>query len=392
MSPISLKKLLLMSLMSTFFVGGTSKPAASPNSHYAEDALGKRIGPDILKTTTTDYHTIDWIRIESQGEIARAPPPRTPYTVDPARNISLASPELQLSGAELGPRGTVPIPRSNLTPNNSKKGLPPKQSSKEKSKRQYSGDHWYCSSDTFVNNLGGSAVYSAYDAWVENPADFSLLQIAVTVAETSKGEQTVEAGWINYPDQETAPHLFTYYTTDGYTGNGNYIGGWNREVAGWVQYSSTIFPGSYFAPLSQIDGPQHEIAIEYLLYEGNWWLAVQNEWIGYYPGSMFSIEGELTLADYSDLIYFYGEVYQTESALTTTDMGSGEFGTSGWPWAAYMHNIVYDDLSGDAIEWNAPYWCSDTSRYNVEYFPDSGSSWGTYVFIGGPGAGGVVGG
>jgi hypothetical protein len=119
---------------------------------------------------------------------------------------------------------------------------------------------------------------------------------------------------------------------------------------------------------------------------------VQNEWIGYYPGSLFSIAGELTLADYSDLIYFYGEVYQAEGALTTTDMGSGEFGTSGWPWAAYIHNIVYYDLSGGPIEWSAPYSCSDTSRYNVEYFPDSGSNWGTYVFLGGPGAGGVVGG
>jgi len=95
MSQITLKKLLLVSLLSTFFVGGTSNPLASANSQYAEDALHKRAGLDIAETTTTDSHTIDWIPIESQGKIAQAPPPRAPYVPDPTKNISLAKSELQ---------------------------------------------------------------------------------------------------------------------------------------------------------------------------------------------------------------------------------------------------------------------------------------------------------
>lgn len=347
---------------------------------------------DILKTTTTEHHTIDWIPLHSQGHIAQAPPARAAYVPDPTKNVTLAASELQHSNAELGPPGTVPIPRANLTPKDSKDGLPTRKSSKENSKRQYAGDHWYCSSDLSVNNYGGSGIFSAYKAFVQNNADFSLLQTAVVVGSTSQGEQTVEAGWINYPNQVAAPHIFTYYTTDGYAGNGNNVGGWNREVGGWVQYSSTIFPGTYFTPLSTIDGAQYEITMEYEYWEGNWWLSVQNQWIGYYPGSLFTISGETTLADYADLIFFYGEIYQSEAALTTTDMGSGEFGTLEWPWSAYIHNIWYYDLSYDEIAWDGSFWCSDTSRYNEIDDPNSGSGWGSFVYLGGPGAGGVVGG
>lgn len=40
--------------------------------------------------------------------------------------------------------------------------------------------------------------------------------------------QTVEAGWIVYPDRfggDYNPHLFTYYTTNGYGKEGDNIGG-----------------------------------------------------------------------------------------------------------------------------------------------------------------------
>jgi Neprosin len=73
-----------------------------------------------------------------------------------------------------------------------------------------------------------------FDAFVNNGGDFSLLQSAVT-CQTSLGLQTVEAGWINYPDQISQPHIFTYFTTDGYSGSGNNVGGWNQDVGGWVQ-------------------------------------------------------------------------------------------------------------------------------------------------------------
>jgi hypothetical protein len=259
---------------------------------------------------------------------------------------------------------------------------------KEKSKRQYAGDHWYVSSNQGVNNIGGSAVFSQFDAFVD-PNDFSLLQTCVGTS-----SQTVEAGWINYPDQVAQPHLFTYYNTNGYTKQGNGLGGWNQDVTGWVQYSSTVFPGTVFTPLSVIGGAQHDMQIGYYLHESNWWLEINGNWIGYYPASLFSAgatSGTVSLETMSDNILYYGEIYQSEGPITTTDMGSGEFGTAGAGKAAYIRNMIYNDPTGAAQYYTAGFWASDTSRYNFEAYPVSGTLWGSYVYLGGPGAGGVVG-
>jgi hypothetical protein len=143
-----------------------------------------------------------------------------------------------------------------------------------------------------------------------------------------------------------------------------------------------------------IGGAQHEISIEYLLYESNWWLGINGKWIGYYPASLFSAgatSGTVSLETASDNILYYGEIYQSEGPLTTTDMGSGEFGTAGSGKAAYIHNMEYTDPTSTAQYYTAGFGASDTSRYNFVSYPTSGTSWGSYVYLGGPGAGGVVG-
>jgi hypothetical protein len=390
MSPIPSKKLFLASLLSTFVLQVSASPASAPLSQYTKDALNQRAALPVSQTTTTDHHTIDWIPIDAQGPIAKPPAPLTVFAT--TSNTSIAEPELLNPGAQLGPPGTVPIPRVDPAYLNSlpTKSLPDKNKS-SKSKRQYSGDHWYVSSDQVVSNYGGSAFYSIFKAFVNNKNDFSLLQTAVTHSST-KGEQTLEAGWINYPNQVAAPHLFTYYTTNGYKSNGNNVGGWNRDVTGWVQYDTLIFPGTVFSPNSVDGGAQYEIQIQYLLYEGNWWVWVRDRWIGYYPASIFSNAASgVTLATGSDTIYYYGEVYQSEGPLTTTDLGSGEFAEKGFGRSAYIHNLVYFDTAGVSHPYTAGFWDSDPTRYDHRNVVNSGTNWGSYVYLGGPGAGGVVG-
>lgn len=399
MAAVSLKMLSLLIFSSL----ASSKPISSPNSQYAKDALVKRANLDIVKTTFTKANTIDWIPIQSQGQIASPPPQRVVQSS--INNASIPIMELEQPGVELGPSGTVPVARMSLdyltSSTNVKKQLPPKQLGPN-SKRQYSGDHWYVTSDQAVSNIGGTATYSVFDAYVENSGDFSLLQTAVTKSNvplpgnpSQTGGQTLEAGWINYPAQVSSPHLFTYYTTNGYTSQGNNVGGWNQDVQGWVQVDSTIFPGTVFAPDSTIGGTQYELQIAYQLYEGNWWLWVLNRWIGYYPASLYSANeanAAATLADGSDTIFYYGEIYQSESALTTTDMGSGMQGATGFGNAAYIHNMVYMDPSGNNQAYTAGFADSDSSRYSHSTTASPAGSWGSYVYLGGPGAGGVVGG
>jgi hypothetical protein len=129
MSRTSFGRLFLASLFSSLFVGTISKPTTYPNQ-YAEHALRKRAALNVVQTTYTDAHTLDWIPIESQGTIASPPPPRPQYT-----NNTLA-PELEAPGAVKGPAGTVPVPRmspeylAGAVPKQAPSGSPSKEKSK----------------------------------------------------------------------------------------------------------------------------------------------------------------------------------------------------------------------------------------------------------------------
>ncbi|KAF2657039.1 hypothetical protein K491DRAFT_691406 [Lophiostoma macrostomum CBS 122681] len=206
--------------------------------------------------------------------------------------------------------------------------------------------------------------------------------------------QTVESGWINYPGQIASPHLFTFFTTDGYASNADNKGGWNRDVAGWVQYDSSIFPGTSFSPLSTRGGTQYEIKIEWLLSSGNWWLFVLDRWIGYYPATLFGAgtDAGSSLQTQGNAINYYGEIYDSHPQLTTTDMGSGNWPEAGWQQSAYIRNMVYTDLNGNdqRYDGSAGQVVSDTNRYRMTpHYQDTGS-WSSYMYLGGPGAGGVI--
>lgn len=380
-----------------------AKSTTSSGCQYVEHALQKTLEMNVLKTTTTDTQIIDWIAIESQGPIAKKPPPRS-WIPHQTQNFSWPIPELEQPGAEIGPPGTVPIPRATLdylAGASSVKIAPSSELSQGKSKRQYVGKHWYVNSGQSVANHGGEAIFSLYNSYVQSSGDFSLLQVAVVrdnvpILESpgNSGWQTLEAGWINFPLQVSQPHLFTYFTTNDYTSQGNNKGGWNQDVKGWVQVDSAISPGTVFLPNSVIGGTQYDIPIGYYLYEGNWWLYVYDRYIGYYPATLFSdgqADATVTLASGSNYIAYYGEIYQKEDAVTTTDMGSGEFAAAGLGSSAYIRNMNYMSTDNELVAYASDFQADDSSRYSYERHVTTGDS-GTYVLIGGPGAGGVIGG
>lgn len=274
------KEVFVSIILSFFIVGTTSSPASHPRNI---EPTQKRTSLNVLKTTITDSQTIDWIERSSQGQIANPPPPRVP------REGSRALAELEQPGAELGPPGTVPIPRVNseyLAKGYSKvlPGAPPSR----KRQQAIENAHWHVSSAQIVDNIGGSCVFSRFKAYTQSTADFSLLQTAVirknVLVQWGPGptdylNQTLEAGWINFVDQVSQPHLFTYYTTNNYFADGDNQGGYNMDYAGWVQVDATIHPGSVFTPLSVDGGEQQNLKVEYNLHEGNWWLAVEDRWV-----------------------------------------------------------------------------------------------------------------
>ncbi|KAF2738355.1 DUF239-domain-containing protein [Polyplosphaeria fusca] len=386
---MALYRVLVASLL--FHTLGTSIPV---------DGLSRDLR--VVKRTTSDDGTqIDWVALDSQtpnGKIAGAPPiPKTKSLFASDEKTLRPKALLQQDGAEKGPEGTVPIfVANNATKEMQRTKNPPvgPELVSGFGKRAV-GDHWYASSAQTVNNHGGQASYSLFKAYTQASSDFSLLQVAVANYDVpNKGMQTVEAGWINYPAQIASPHLFTFFTTDGYSSNADNTGGWNRDVGGWVQVDTEIFPGTPFGPFSTRGGTQYDMEIQYWLYEGNWWLFVLDRWIGYYPASLFGAgtTASQSLQTFSDHIHYYGEIYDSHAQLTTTDMGSGSFPEAGFGQSAYIRNMFYID-TGDVLQTydgSAGTVVSDTNRYRMVADYHSSTNFQSYMFLGGPGAGGVV--
>jgi len=219
--------------------------------------------------------------------------------------------------------------------------------------------------------------------------EYSLAQLAVHKGEGSS-EERIEVGWqvsrSLYGD--SYPHLFVYYTTNGDTSRGDNIGGYNLDVQGFVQFSRYIFPGDRLTEVSTVGGAQYVMYVRIELIEDEWWIKVHDEWVGYYPRTLFSSRG---LRDGASVIDWGGEVlvYEDENGnMSETDMGSGELGSQSYPQAAYIRNIktLRTDCDCEAEPNLTEYSTVDNSNcYSVRDRFDSGNVWGSYFYFGGPG-------
>jgi len=249
-------------------------------------------------------------------------------------------------------------------------------------------------SGQYVYNLGGEGHISVHDPYTETSDDFSLMQIGIINDENNGLIQSAEAGIQEMQDiyGDYVPHLFVYYTTNNYSNDDDNVGGYNQDVDGWVQYDSAVYPGATFTSVSTPGGAQFSILIKYQFYRGNWWFRAGDRWIGYYPGGLYEGNRSVfsSLGDHANWIGFWGEVFDSEdvSGLTSTTMGSGFWAESQWPWAAYQRNLLVQDRSGALRDFNADSTVVENpNMYDLEIHMKSGTDWGSYQWLGGPGAG-----
>ena len=242
--------------------------------------------------------------------------------------------------------------------------------------------HKYAYMQQQVDNLGGNASLNIWTPYVDTARGeiFSLSQ-EWYVGGSGAATQTVEVGWQNYPGKygSQSPVLFIYWTADNYSATGCY----NLECGAFVQVSNAATIGASLGVSSVAAGAQYDVSARFYLYAGNWWLAINGNWIGYYPGTLFR-GGQMTR--FAQSIKF-----GTESVGTTTwpGEGSGYWSTAGWSDAAYQRNVFYADTTG-TLQWanltavnpspacytaSGPYWSTT-------------SGWGVYFFAGGPGGAG----
>jgi hypothetical protein len=362
---------------------------------------------DVVKTTRTpNGQVLDWIPIESQvrrGKIAS--PPSETERIKAVRGRRAEEPvqfELEHPDAVRGPAGTVPVLRKNLQRVPSWKNLDQFLSKhgrttypiqfEKRDTIEVPGDgsvHDYAYTAQWVTCYGTSGELSAFDPFLQWSDEFSLLQLALARG-SSSGKQTLEVGWQEYRDLygDWVPHLFVFYTTNGYTSSGDNKGGYNQDVDGWVQYSSSIYPETRFSPMSTRGGAQYKIVLKVQLYQGNWWVRCNGQWIGYYPASLYNSSG---LRSQAEKVAWYGEVVDSSdhSGNTHTDMGSGHYPAAGWTYSGYMHNLKYQSGTGGSMSTytGGTSLVTNSAWYDVETHFSSGTTWESYQWLGGPGAG-----
>jgi hypothetical protein len=385
----------------------------------------------VTTTTTRSGQVLDWIDPSTQGTVDRlAPSPPLPSVdklpstdTDPEHPEQSLILELEEQPEARGPAGTVPVPRKNLAEIGygrslqdflSKRGpIPADQQGMDAIAQRESGSraqkqpdmalladpyiHMYANSGQSIRCFGGEGAINLWNPYVEWSDEFSLGQIAIAhlVFNVSikkwQVRHTVEAGWQVCKDfyGDWQPHLFVYYTTNGYASDGDNIGGYNQDVDGWVQVSNTQYPTGRLSPISTLGGLQSVLRLKYQLFNGNWWLRVGNEWIGYYPAMLFGTTGLRTRAD---SIAFYGEITNSKRdapKMTQTDMGSGHWPYEGWQKCAYMRSLfVQVDTAGGLTAYKGVASDTNSNCYHIESHFDSTSSWQSYCWWGGSGRNG----
>jgi hypothetical protein len=256
-----------------------------------------------------------------------------------------------------------------------------------------SGTHRYANSSQGTICFGGEGFLSVYDPYTETSDDFSLMQIGL-VNDEAGYIQSAEAGIQEMQDiyGDWIPHLFVYYTTNGYSNDDDNQGGYNQDVDGWIQHDSSVYPGATFSNISTPDGAQFQIFIKYQFFEGNWWFRVGDLWLGYYPGGLYEGNRSVfsSLGDHANRIGFWGEIFDSDDnpGPTSSTMGSGYWAEDEWPWAGFQKNLkVQVDRAGSLQDYNADSTVVDSpNMYDLEMHMLSGSDWGSYQWLGGPGA------
>ena len=261
--------------------------------------------------------------------------------------------------------------------------------------------HNTCSqSGTFY---GWDGAFNVWDPAINIPNggndDHSILQ--VWLQNYDKGTQSLEGGWTvdKLLNGDALPHIFVYYTTNDYTVDGDYKGGYNSVYKGWVQYSGpsttgrTVYPGIGITAVSVLDGPQYDVEMKFQLYQEpgsglfNWWVRAEDVWIGYYPATLFGGLGKLV-----EWIGVGGEVYSDlkDPETTQDQMGSGLQAAAGWGKAAYLRNLRnQSDIGGTMVD-NKGFATSDAATaggadpYTILMDAEGPAGWGSYCYVGGP--------
>ena len=149
---------------------------------------------------------------------------------------------------------------------------------------------------------------------VNRPAYVRVRGTGHTLAEISiqGGEDDgdiVEIGWNVAPEQygDADPHLFVFHWFG--------MVGTCYDACGFEQVSNVYYPGMNLSALVGRD-----VKIAYVLSNGDWWAWFDNQWLGYFPGSLWPEPFAK-----ASLTQWFGEVVADNGVPPKTQMGAGSF-------------------------------------------------------------------
>ena len=209
-----------------------------------------------------------------------------------------------------------------------------------------------------VNNLGASAFLTQHSPKID-PINGVHSLAAIAVKNEQQGHAVI-VGWRKA--QYDTNRLFVFWY------NNNQPQCYN-EGCGWVQYSSSVYPG--------MEVSDNNVGIIYYIeyYQGNWWIRWNNEWIGYYPGNLWNME-----FIQGTTVYYYGQVASTDQAgKTTTDMGNGLWASNAN--AARIFSQQYKDTTGLWMNANTVKSATSKERYTVQSLSSNSMSYGGPGYI-----------
>eukprot|EP00850_Spirogloea_muscicola_P013645 SM000093S24456 [mRNA] locus=s93:440233:449969:- [translate_table: standard] len=230
---------------------------------------------------------------------------------------------------------------------------------------------------------GTMATFNVWNPLVEWASEFSLSQLWLVAGSIDNGDlNTMEGGWQLYPNKYGDLHsrLFNYWTRDAYKSTGCY----NLDCSGFVQTNIDVLLGGVLTA-SWYGSTQYE----YTLLDfksprtGHWWLQFQGQWVGYWPWWIFN-----RLAYAAEAAHWGGEVMNIEPYRrhTRTTMGSGNYASKGWSYAAYIRNIRfvnhYNVLNN--LDYALSSYTSNSNCYSIWLGANPGG-WEACIYFGGLG-------
>lgn len=178
--------------------------------------------------------------------------------------------------------------------------------------------------------LGASINMSVHAPPIDVKAAHSLAEVAVSKVTSNGQTQHVEIGWtvdptVNansgctpQPACKSQPHLFTFAWVNG--------AGLCYNGCGFVKNTSAVAQVGKSVNAA-VGGSSLRAGILY--FQGNWWVRWGNEWVGYWPASLWTSTGVTDFVDTPQQAVF-GEVALFDDT-SCADMGAGVLPSAGPP-------------------------------------------------------------